>query len=169
MHDSITMAEVGSIVKVSGSRIATPFGPPRPGSTPTKMPSDQPEHHQRQRLPGQQDAEAVAAGAECFHRPRSRSSASSGPFGMITSKAISKVTNMTSGEDERGEHRLPRRDAADQDHEARDEEEARDVNPEPLREQARRASVGTKTCITRLSCVAPTKGSLGVAPRGAAP
>ena len=34
------MAEVGSIVNVSGSRIATPFGPPSPGSTPTKMPRD---------------------------------------------------------------------------------------------------------------------------------
>src|SRR5512133_1933015 len=42
MHDSITMADVGSIVKVSGSRMATPFGPPRPGSTPTKMPSTRP-------------------------------------------------------------------------------------------------------------------------------
>src|SRR5215510_2378989 len=42
MHDSITMAEVGSIVKVSGSRMATPFGPPRPGSTPTKIPSTRP-------------------------------------------------------------------------------------------------------------------------------
>src|ERR1700761_2267062 len=42
MLDSITMAEVGSMVKVSGSRIATPFGPPRPGSTPTKMPSTSP-------------------------------------------------------------------------------------------------------------------------------
>src|SRR6478609_6586307 len=36
------MAEVGSIVNVSGKRIATPFGPPRPGSTPTKMPSTRP-------------------------------------------------------------------------------------------------------------------------------
>ncbi len=36
------MAEVGSIVKVNGSRIATPFGPPSPGSTPTKMPSTSP-------------------------------------------------------------------------------------------------------------------------------
>ena len=36
------MAEVGSIEKVSGSRIATPLGPPRPGSTPTKMPSVSP-------------------------------------------------------------------------------------------------------------------------------
>src|SRR5437870_13785548 len=42
MQDSITMAEVGSIVNVSGSRIATPLGPPRPGSTPTKMPSTSP-------------------------------------------------------------------------------------------------------------------------------
>src|SRR5438128_1789421 len=42
MHDSITIAEVGSMVKVSGSRIATPFGPPSPGSTPTKIPSTRP-------------------------------------------------------------------------------------------------------------------------------
>src|SRR5262245_52393351 len=42
MHDSITMAEVGSIVKVSGNRMATPFGPPSPGNTPTKMPSTSP-------------------------------------------------------------------------------------------------------------------------------
>src|SRR6059058_3146061 len=42
MQDSITIAEVGSIVKVSGSRMATPFGPPSPGSTPTKMPSTSP-------------------------------------------------------------------------------------------------------------------------------
>src|SRR3981189_1467948 len=42
MHDSITIADVGSMVKVSGSRIATPFGPPSPGSTPTKMPSTSP-------------------------------------------------------------------------------------------------------------------------------
>src|SRR6202035_237146 len=42
MLDSITIADVGSMVKVSGSRIATPFGPPSPGSTPTKMPSTSP-------------------------------------------------------------------------------------------------------------------------------
>src|SRR6516162_8963038 len=42
MQDSITMADVGSMVKVSGSRIATPFGPPSPGNTPTKMPSTRP-------------------------------------------------------------------------------------------------------------------------------
>src|SRR5215217_7332444 len=42
MQDSITIADVGSIVKVSGSRIATPLGPPRPGNTPTKIPSTNP-------------------------------------------------------------------------------------------------------------------------------
>src|SRR6476660_6706453 len=42
MQESITMAEVGSMVNVSGSRIATPLGPPSPGSTPTKMPSSRP-------------------------------------------------------------------------------------------------------------------------------
>src|ERR1700761_2231563 len=42
MHDSITMADVGSMVNVSGSSIAPPFGPPSPGSTPTKMPSTRP-------------------------------------------------------------------------------------------------------------------------------
>src|SRR6516165_8585453 len=42
MHDSITIADVGSMVNVSGSRIATPFGPPSPGRTPTKMPSTRP-------------------------------------------------------------------------------------------------------------------------------
>src|SRR4051794_16004609 len=42
MQDSITIAEVGSMVKVSGRRIATPLGPPSPGSTPTKIPSTSP-------------------------------------------------------------------------------------------------------------------------------
>ena len=42
MHDSMMMAEVGGIVKVSGSRIATPLAPPRPGSTPMITPSRMP-------------------------------------------------------------------------------------------------------------------------------
>ncbi len=36
------MAVVGSMPKVSGRRMATPFGPPSPGSTPTTMPSSTP-------------------------------------------------------------------------------------------------------------------------------
>jgi hypothetical protein len=47
MHDSRMMAEVAppgccAIWKVSGSRIATPLAPPRPGSTPMITPSTTP-------------------------------------------------------------------------------------------------------------------------------
>ena len=38
------MAAVGDIEKVSGKRIATPFAPPRPGSTPISTPSMMPTH-----------------------------------------------------------------------------------------------------------------------------
>ena len=36
------MPVVGSMVKVSGSRMATPLAPPKPGSTPIKTPSRMP-------------------------------------------------------------------------------------------------------------------------------
>ena len=36
------IAETGSIEKVSGNISETPFGAPRPGSTPTRMPSSTP-------------------------------------------------------------------------------------------------------------------------------
>ena len=36
------IAEVGDIEKVSGSRMAMPLAPPRPGSTPTITPSTMP-------------------------------------------------------------------------------------------------------------------------------
>ena len=42
MHDSMMIAEVGGMVKVSGSRIATPLAPPRPGRTPMMTPSRMP-------------------------------------------------------------------------------------------------------------------------------
>ena len=42
MHDSMMIAEVGGIVNVSGSRIATPLAPPSPGSTPMMTPSTMP-------------------------------------------------------------------------------------------------------------------------------
>ena len=38
MHDSMMMAEVGDMVKVSGSKMATPLAPPSPGSTPISTP-----------------------------------------------------------------------------------------------------------------------------------
>src|SRR5512132_3022750 len=42
MHDSMMIAEVGGIRNVSGRRIATPFAPPSPGSTPMIVPSTTP-------------------------------------------------------------------------------------------------------------------------------
>jgi hypothetical protein len=42
MHDSMMMADVGFMLKVSGSRIATPLAPPKPGNTPIKTPSRMP-------------------------------------------------------------------------------------------------------------------------------
>ena len=45
--------------KVSGSRMATPFAPPRPGSTPMITPRIDADEHQRQVLQRQRDAEAV--------------------------------------------------------------------------------------------------------------
>ena len=55
---------------------------------------------------------------------------------MMTSKAISNVTNMATVKIDRRQHRLPQRDAADQPHEADDQNEARDIKPEPLRDHA---------------------------------
>ena len=105
MQDSITIAEVGSIVNVSGSRIATPLGPPRPGSTPTKMPSTSPS------IISSSVFHVSSTAKPCIKRPRASirasirvspdrsrqrpNAASSGPFGMMTSKATSKVTNIT--------------------------------------------------------------------------
>src|SRR3954469_18581987 len=42
MQESMMMAEVGDIEKVSGSRMATPLAPPRPGSTPISTPRTMP-------------------------------------------------------------------------------------------------------------------------------
>jgi hypothetical protein len=42
MQDSMMIAETGDIEKVSGRRIATPFAPPKPGSTPMTTPSRTP-------------------------------------------------------------------------------------------------------------------------------
>src|SRR5260221_5834753 len=125
MHESITIAEVGSIVNVSGSRMATPFGPPNPGSTPTKMPSMRP----------------TIMGVSVFHvsstaKPCMRSvSASTSATEERLDRALRH--DHVEGHVERGEHgerkqeardqRLPPGDASDIPHEARDQQEARDV------------------------------------------
>src|SRR5688500_11106687 len=47
MHDSMTIAEVGDMLKVRGSRMATPLAPPRPGSTPMSTPRMMPTNIRR--------------------------------------------------------------------------------------------------------------------------
>src|SRR3982751_6205009 len=135
MQESITMAEVGSMVKVSGSRIATPFGPPRPGSTPTKIPSTSPS----------------IISASVFHvrrtpKPYSRSSNASmecleaeqrfeGPFRHDHVEGHLERREHHHGKDERCEHGLPCGDAPNPHHEAGNEQEASDVEPQPLQQQ----------------------------------
>ena len=41
-EDTSLKKMVADYEKVSGNKIATPFGPPSPGSTPTKIPSSRP-------------------------------------------------------------------------------------------------------------------------------
>ena len=55
---------------------------------------------------------------------------------MMTSNATSNVTNMISVNSEAVSSDFHQRDAPDHAHEARDQQEARDVEPEPLHQQA---------------------------------
>src|SRR6266849_6109258 len=135
MQDSITMAEVGSIVNVSGNRIATPLGPPRPGSTPTKMPSTRP----------------TIISSSVFHVSRTAKPCTNRPKASITRVLsiylIAKGRFERSlrhddvegdveghehrgGECEGGQQRFPQRDFADHPHEGGDQEEARDIEAE---------------------------------------
>ena len=66
---------------------------------------------------------------------------------------------MASDEHDGGQQRLPRRDLADDPHEAGDQEEARDVEAENAGSASRRAEVGTSTCRTRPNWSRVTNGS----------
>src|SRR5262245_7069805 len=136
MHDSITMAEVGSIVKVSGSRMATPFGPPRPGNTPTKMPSTRPTIIRV----------SVFQVSRTANPSRSRPNAS---IGLVSKQGFERPLrhDHVEGDIKRDEHGhreheagqqgFPQRDAPDHPHEACYEQKACDVDPEPLGEQTK--------------------------------
>src|SRR5215510_13086347 len=134
MQESMTMAEVGSMVKVSGSRIATPFGPPRPGRTPTKIPRTRPT------IISDSVFTVSSTWKPCSRRP-SASILEPQP-GFERALGHDHVEGDVEGdkhddrESEARHQRLPPGDAPDCAHESRDEEEARDVDPEPLREQA---------------------------------
>src|SRR5581483_505715 len=134
MHESITIAEVGFIVNVSGSRIATPFGPPSPGSTPTKMPSTRPTIMS-------ESVFAVSRTSKPWNSSPSASTLEPQPgferaFGHDHVESDIEGDEHRSGEDQAREERFPPRDSPDGAHEARDQQKARHVESQPLREQA---------------------------------
>src|SRR6185312_2902112 len=141
MHDSITIAEVGSIVNVSGSRIATPLGPPRPGSTPTKMPSTRP------RIIKVMIFQVMRTAKPCSSNPNASMTgllAAQGRFERSLRhddvKGDVEGHEHHGGEHEGGQQRLPPSDLADQAHETGDQQEARDIEAEELHGEAEQDS-----------------------------
>src|ERR1035438_10215749 len=144
MQDSITIAEVGSIVKVSGSRIATPFGPPSPGSTPTKMPSTRPT------IINASVFHVIRTAKPCSNRPKaSIRDLSRFAHALVAEGRLERALRHDDvegdieghehrgGEHESGEQRLPPCDATDHSHERGDQQEACDIEPEILRGEAK--------------------------------
>src|SRR4029453_575420 len=136
MQDSITIAEVGSIVNVSGSRSAPPLGPPRPGSTPTKMPSTRPRiikvmifQVMRTAKPCNSNPNASMTGFLAAERRFERALWHDDVKGDVEGH------EHHSGEHEGGEQGRPQRDLADHAHETGDQEKTRDIEPEELRRE----------------------------------
>ena len=95
MQLSMMIAEVGFMLKVSGSRIATPLAPPRPGSTPISTPRMMPTSMKPR-------FGSVAATPKPWTRLLSSSiyspsSCSIGPLGSGTRNQRSKIAKNTSG------------------------------------------------------------------------
>src|SRR4030095_10329818 len=130
MHESITIADVGSIVNVRGSRIATPFGPPSPGKTPTKMPSRSPTSISASVFQVIKTAKpcrrSVTASTLAPEQRFDRS------FGHDDVEREVERGKHGEREQEAREERLPPRDSTDEAHESRHQQEARHVQPKPL-------------------------------------
>src|SRR6476469_9945692 len=142
MHDSITIADVGSMVNVSGSSIATPFGPPSPGSTPTKMPSTSPTIIRASVFQVSRTAKP------CINRPKASMKICPGRRPLVTEGRFERAFrhNDVKGdieghehdrrEEKGGKHRFPQRDASDHPHEGGNQEETRDIESKELHGQA---------------------------------
>src|SRR5256885_17012234 len=134
MQDNITIAEVGSIVKVSGSRIATPLGPPRPGSTPTKMPSTRP------RIIKVMIFQVMRTAKPCNSNPNASMTGFLAAERRFERALWHDDVNCDveghehhGGENEAGEQRVSHRHVADPTHEAGDQPETCDVTVAALR------------------------------------
>src|SRR5262249_48564455 len=137
MQDSITMAEVGSMVKVNGSRIATPLGPPSPGSTPTKMPSTSPT------IISDSVFQVSRTPKPCKRRPKASIAFLEAEGRFQRSLRHDHVEGELESDEHRerkekcGQERFPPGDAADEYHEAGNEQEAREIKPQPLCEKTK--------------------------------
>src|SRR4051794_16782304 len=147
MQDSITIADVGSMVKVSGNRIATPFGPPSPGSTPTKMPRTSPT------IINSSVFQVSRTAKPCSSRPKASMHylswfQTARDVALVTQDRLKRsfrhddVERKIEGDEHRGredqscQQRLPKRDATDHSHEPGNQQETRDVKAQKLRRQA---------------------------------
>src|SRR5512145_2404733 len=147
MHDNMMIAEVGDIEKVSGSRIATPLAPPRPGNTPIKTPSVMPTQ-MRSRLKGSSttakpwNSAATSLigrcplGASSIPRPRHDLGHSitqhrlKRPFGERHQEPFLEGDERDDRHAERHRDRFLERIAAEPPHEQADENRRRDINAE---------------------------------------
>src|SRR6185369_5911347 len=132
MHESITIAEVGDIVKVSGSRIATPLAPPSPGSTPIKTPSVMPTNI-RPMLSGVRTTRKPCSSEFSASMRACRSVAQERQRREAALEERHLEPDFEHGEEERvdgdaDQDRLPHRVLAEHDHERRDVDRRGDVD-----------------------------------------
>src|SRR3984957_14242852 len=134
MHDTIPIADVGSMVNVSGSRIATPLGPPSPGSTPTKIPSTRPTIIRTSVF------HVIRTAKPCSNRPKASIKQLPCPACKLVAEGRFQRPlrhddverdveghEHHSGKHESGEQRLPQHDASNHPHETGDQQEACDI------------------------------------------
>src|ERR1700730_15118973 len=131
MHDSITMADVGSIVNVSGNRIATPFGPPNPGSTPTKMPSRSPTSISASVFQVIRTAKPCTRSVSASMERLVAEECLDWPLGHQYVERDFEREEHGKRKQKAREHRLSQRDSPDDHHESGDQKEARHIEPKP--------------------------------------
>src|SRR6187455_121341 len=129
MHESITIAEVGDIVKVSGSRIATPLAPPSPGRTPISTPSVMPTNIRPMfsgvRTTAKPCSSELSSTIRLVAQERERSE---GPLVERHLEPDLEHGEERGADEDADQRRLPRRVLAEDDHEHGDVDRRRDVD-----------------------------------------
>src|SRR5262245_53044112 len=130
MHDSMMIAVVLSIAKVSGMRIATPFAPPRPGSTPMITPRMTPTNIMARlngvsAMPKPWMRELISATGAPLIQPEPGFQQSLGQRNLEPNLEHEKERDAYA---DRHHHRTEPRVAAEPAHETADEDRGRDVD-----------------------------------------